>query len=272
MSKGHGWWLNQYRVKPSNDFTPAQLQCYLDIVGYFSLVFNEHKDASTRAAATLVLNNPAKSPADVIFDQHALGAWLNFANGSVSLRPRRLRQQRHARQHVRRGHVPGRAVRINPASTSAQIKAQKDSSSGSPPRAAAEGRIVIRWFPALVLIALLAGCASGGPPAQTGGSVTPQPTSSSESPLAPAPRFIGPADDGRTYALMTVGQTTTLRLAEPDATEPEVEGAAVLLIAVVNVTGSGAREWEVRPAEPGRSSIDGAVGDDSWKIALVVAD
>ena len=30
-------------------------------------------------------NNPAKSPAEVIFDQHALGAWLNFANGSVSL-------------------------------------------------------------------------------------------------------------------------------------------------------------------------------------------
>ena len=130
---------------------------------------------------------------------------------------------------------------------------------------------MIRWVSALVLIALLAGCASGGPPAEIGGSVTPQPTPSSESPLVPAPRFIGPADDGLAYA-MTVGQTTTLRLAEPDATEPEVEGAAVLLIAVVNVTGSGAREWEVRAVEPGRSSIDGAVGDDPWKITLIVSD
>ena len=28
-SKGQGWWKNQYRVKSSNDFTPAQLDCYL---------------------------------------------------------------------------------------------------------------------------------------------------------------------------------------------------------------------------------------------------
>lgn len=127
VSKGHGWWLNQYRVKKANDFTAAELQCYLDIVGYFSLVFSEEKDASTRAAATLVLNNPAKSPADVIFDQHALGAWLNFANGSVSL---------DTPVDTVGGPAPdttfgaamyaAETIRVNPASTSAQIKAQKD--------------------------------------------------------------------------------------------------------------------------------------------------
>ncbi|WP_392542375.1 M36 family metallopeptidase [Oryzobacter telluris] len=127
VSKGHGWWLNQYRVKKANDFTPAQLQCYLDIVGAISMVFDEHKDASTRAAATLVLNNPAKSPADVIFDQHALGAWLNFANGSVTLSTP-VDSDGNGSLDSTFGAVMFHAetVRTNPASTSAQIKAQKD--------------------------------------------------------------------------------------------------------------------------------------------------
>ena len=127
VSKGHGWWLNQYRVKKSNDFTAAELQCYLDIVGYFSLVFSEDKDASTRAAATLVLQNPAKSPADVIFDQHALGAWLNFANGSVSL-DTPVDSDGNGSLDSTFGAVmlAAETVRINPASTAAQIKAQKD--------------------------------------------------------------------------------------------------------------------------------------------------
>ncbi|WP_203580754.1 M36 family metallopeptidase [Microbacterium hibisci] len=127
VSKGHGWWLNQYRVKKSNDFTAAELQCYLDIVGYFSLVFDEGKDASTRAAATLVLNNPAKAPADVIFDQHALGAWLNFANGSVSL-DTPVDSDGDGTLDGTFGAVmlAAETVRMNPASTSAQIKAQKD--------------------------------------------------------------------------------------------------------------------------------------------------
>ena len=127
VSKGHGWWLNQYRVKKANDFTAAELQCYLDIVGYFSLVFDEGKDASTRAAATLVLNNPAKSPAHVIFDQHALGAWLNFANGSVSLSTP-VDSDGNGSLDSTFGAVmlAAETVRMNPASTSAQIKAQKD--------------------------------------------------------------------------------------------------------------------------------------------------
>jgi hypothetical protein len=125
-SKGHGWWLNQYRPK-GNTFTPATLQCYLDIVNYLSLVFSEGKDADSRADATLVLQNPAKAPADVIFDQHALGAWLNFANGSIKL---------NSPVDSVGGPAPdstfgavmftAETIRMNPASTSAQIKAQKD--------------------------------------------------------------------------------------------------------------------------------------------------
>lgn len=127
VSKGHGWWLNQYRIKKSNDFTAAELQCYLDIVGFFSLVFDEEKDASTRSAATLVLNNPPKSPADVIFDQHLLGAWLNFANGSVSLStPVDTDGDGVTDSTFGAVMLAAETVRVNPASTSAQIKAQKD--------------------------------------------------------------------------------------------------------------------------------------------------
>src|SRR5690606_40394370 len=125
--KGHGWWLNQYRDKPPNDFTPAQLQCYLDIVGYLSLVFDEDTDASTRAAAAHVLNAPAKSPAEVIFDQMALGAWLNFANGSVKLAtPVDTDGDLTADSTFGAAMLAAETVRVNPASTSAQIKAQKD--------------------------------------------------------------------------------------------------------------------------------------------------
>ena len=126
-SKGHGWWLNQYREKKANDFTPAQLQCFLDVVNHLSLVFSEKKDADSRADATLVLNNPAKSPADVIFDQHALGAWLNFANGSVRLAtPVDTDGNGVNDSTFGAAMLFAESVRVNPASSSAQIKAQKD--------------------------------------------------------------------------------------------------------------------------------------------------
>ncbi len=126
-SKGHGWWLNQYRTKKPNNFTPAQLQCYLDIVGALSLVFDEGKDASTRAKAEGVLNNPAKSPADVIFDQQALGAWLNFANGSVTLAtPVDTDGDGSLDSTFGAAMFDAETIRMNPASTSNQIKAQKD--------------------------------------------------------------------------------------------------------------------------------------------------
>jgi hypothetical protein len=127
VSKGHGWWLNQYWDKPPNDFSAARLQCYLDIVNALSLVFSEHKDADSRADATTVLNAPAKSPADVILDQHLLGAWLNFASGSVRLSTL-VDADGNGSKETMFGAVMLQAetVRVNPASTNAQIKAQKD--------------------------------------------------------------------------------------------------------------------------------------------------
>ena len=131
-----------------------------------------------------------------------------------------------------------------------------------------------RWLPALLLVAaMLTGCASGAPPTGTTTAV-PEPTPSQPTPsataAAPVPRFIGPTEDGRTFA-MTVGQTTTLRLTDPQSPEPEVEGAAVLLIPVANVADGGAREWEVRAVEPGDAAIR-SVGEAPWTIAFTVTE
>lgn len=127
VARGHGWWLNQYRAKSSNDFTPAELECYLKIVSFFSMVFSEKTPALTRAQATKVLNAPSKAPEAVIFDQHALGAWLNFANGAVKLdTPVDTNLDGVDDSTFGAVMLAAETVRINPASTSAQIKAQKD--------------------------------------------------------------------------------------------------------------------------------------------------
>jgi len=125
VSKGHGWWLNQYRPK-GDTFDAATLQCYLNIVNFMSMVFSEKTQALTRAQAEKILNAPAKAPEAVIFDQMALGAWLNFANGSIRLSSP-VDSNGDGINDSTFGAVmfTAESVRINPASTSAQIKAQK---------------------------------------------------------------------------------------------------------------------------------------------------
>lgn len=81
LARGSGYWLNQYRPKPPNHFTTAQLDCYLDIVNFFSPVFT----GVDRPGAIEILHDPAKDDAALQFDQQALTAWLNLANGAVKL-------------------------------------------------------------------------------------------------------------------------------------------------------------------------------------------
>lgn len=127
MSRGSGWWLNQYRDKPPQQFTTAELECYLAIVNHFSLVFSEHKQAKTRSEGAEVLNSPAKAPDDVIFDQHALAAWLNFANGSVKL-DTMVDTDGDGITDTTFGDamLTAEMVRIDATSTTEEIKAQKD--------------------------------------------------------------------------------------------------------------------------------------------------
>jgi PKD domain len=123
VSKGHGWWLNEYRPK-GNTFSPATLQCYLDIAGFFSLVF---PDSMTREEAAQILNAPAKAPSAIIFDQHALACWLNFANGSIKLdSPVDTDGNGTLDSTFGAAMLTAETIRINPASTDAQIKAQKN--------------------------------------------------------------------------------------------------------------------------------------------------
>jgi hypothetical protein len=81
-----GYWWNQYRpAGGGKSFSPATLQCYLDIVGFASGVFDEARDASTAAAAGEILRTDASSSATDNLDRQLLALWLNVADGSVAL-------------------------------------------------------------------------------------------------------------------------------------------------------------------------------------------
>lgn len=124
LSRGSGWWLNQYRVKRSNDFTGAQLQCYLDIVTFFSSVFTAPLN---RTQATQILHLPAKSPMLTMFREQLLAAWLNFANGAVAFdTPVDTSGDGIADTTWAAAILQAELVANNPASTNAQVKAQKD--------------------------------------------------------------------------------------------------------------------------------------------------
>jgi hypothetical protein len=124
VSKGSGWWYNQFRPGPPDDFSTAELECYLEIAGFFSLVF---PGGLTRAQGQQIMHAPAKAPANVIFDEHALAAWMNFANGSVKF-DTPVDTNKNGIDDTTWGAamLAAETVRINPASTSNQIKAQKD--------------------------------------------------------------------------------------------------------------------------------------------------
>lgn len=124
LSKGSGWWLNQYRTQSPNHFSTAQLECYLDIAGFFSLVFPQ---GMTRADGERVLQAPAKSPAAVVFDQQALAAWLNLANGAVELAtPVDTDGDGSLDSTFGAALLTAETVRTDPASTPDAIREQKD--------------------------------------------------------------------------------------------------------------------------------------------------
>ena len=90
---------------------------------------------------------------------------------------------------------------------------------------------------------------------------------SSTSATRPAPRTVTPADDGARFT-MPEGTTTTLRVQDQSAPDPVVEGAAVLLVPIVNITDSGAREWELRAVAPGTSTVTGRDPDYSFVVTV----
>ena len=78
-------WRHEFNFRDHSDFTDAQLNCYLAITGFTSLVFNETRDASTipLAGSVLALKEPPLVEEKRHLDAEILAAWLNFANGSL---------------------------------------------------------------------------------------------------------------------------------------------------------------------------------------------
>jgi PKD domain len=124
--RGAGYWQTQYRPRPTA-LSEAQRLCYLAIAGYMSAVFNEVRDASTVAAAFDVLNlSHNHGSAIEQLDRQILTAWLNFANGAFDY-TELVDTGGKGAAAIPFGTVmaTAEAVRLNPASTEAELRAQR---------------------------------------------------------------------------------------------------------------------------------------------------
>jgi murein DD-endopeptidase MepM/ murein hydrolase activator NlpD len=85
QARSSGYWNSEYRMVKNPDFTPAALQCYLDIVNHVSVVFSDHRNLHSADDAVDVLWTRGRSTEDDLFDRQLLAAWLNFSNGAYRL-------------------------------------------------------------------------------------------------------------------------------------------------------------------------------------------
>ena len=123
--KSAGFWAHEYQSASGDEINPITLACYLEITGFLSRVFNEIRNASTFAAARSVLNDGPNSARDR-FDRVLLTNWLNFANGAFEY-TQLMDTNFNGTPDTQFGVAMGNAetVRLNPASTTAQIDAQR---------------------------------------------------------------------------------------------------------------------------------------------------
>lgn len=124
--RGAGYWQNQYRGLGPNDFTAAQLNCLLTVVGHMSTVFDEERDASTRAKAYDVIRSNATNMAYML-DRFLITAWLNFGNGYFELGDQ-VDTNRDGTPDTTFGAAvaAAEAVRLDPNATRAQLEEQKN--------------------------------------------------------------------------------------------------------------------------------------------------
>jgi Zn-dependent metalloprotease len=129
LARGSGWWMNQYRTKPPNEFSEAELLCYLEIVKFMSTVFDEERaplDTRDDAVDVLFVKQNLGTPSE-LFDEQLLMAWLNFANGFYSL-DTLVDTDGNGIPDSTFGLVvyAAETVRLDPTATSEQLLAQKD--------------------------------------------------------------------------------------------------------------------------------------------------
>ena len=122
-------WKHEFTHRDHGDFTDAQLNCYLAITAFTSLVFNETRDASTIEAAGRVLSHEKPPALEELrhLDAEILAAWLNFANGGIAW------DQMIDTDKDGTGDTPfftvmanAEAVRNDPSSTKKQIIEQRE--------------------------------------------------------------------------------------------------------------------------------------------------
>jgi hypothetical protein len=125
MARSHGYWQTEYRNKKSH-FDDAVLDCYLNIAGLLSEVFDEETDASTQDKAAQVLKASGRDMAKRL-DSELLAVWLNFANGAYGW------TDLVDTDGDKAGDTPfsdavqaAEAVRLDPTSTDSDLETQKN--------------------------------------------------------------------------------------------------------------------------------------------------
>ncbi len=111
----------------STDFDDATLTCYLEMVDFVSDVFHEVRDVSTfqLARSLLFTQGSSVSKRDQL-DRDLLTVWLNFANGAVEWDELVDTNRDGTADTVFHVAVEtAEAVRLDPASTKAQLDAQR---------------------------------------------------------------------------------------------------------------------------------------------------
>jgi hypothetical protein len=123
--KSAGFWAHEYQSSSGDEISPITLGCYLEITGFLSQVFDEARSAATFAAAHTVLDDGPTGAKDR-FDRVLLTNWLNFANGAFEY-TELMDTNFNGTPDTQFGVAMKNAelVRLNPASTTAQIDAQR---------------------------------------------------------------------------------------------------------------------------------------------------
>ena len=123
--RGAGYWQTQYRPRPTALSEERRL-CYLAIVGFVSTVFDEARDASTVAAAFDVMFEGENGGSEQQqLDRQLLAAWLNFANGAFDYNELVDTDGGGPDTPFSTVMAAAEAVRLNPASTDAELRAQR---------------------------------------------------------------------------------------------------------------------------------------------------
>ena len=125
--RGAGYWQTNYQPRPTA-LTQSVRLCYLTITGFMSKVFNEVRDTSTvaNAYAVLFMNGNGGSATEQL-DRQLLASWLNFSNGAFNL-GQVVDTDGDGIADTAFSTVLANAesVRLNPASTANQLRAQRD--------------------------------------------------------------------------------------------------------------------------------------------------